>query len=52
MLMRVGKCKKNVSDGDFIDDENDVNKNVEDYCAFTDVSRSVEESNAKLILRF
>ena len=33
---------KNASDGDFIYDENNFDKNVEDYYAFTNVSRSVE----------
>lgn len=33
------KVYKNVSDGDFIDD-----KNVEDYYAFTNISRSIDLS--------
>ena len=35
---------KNVSDGDFIDDENKFDENVENYYAFTNVSRSVEDA--------
>ena len=35
---------ENVSDGDFIDDENDFDENVEDYYAFTNVSRCIEEA--------
>ena len=34
----------NVSDVDFIDDENNFDKNVEDYYAFTNVNRSVEDA--------
>ena len=30
---------KNVSDGDFIDDENKFDENVEDYYAFANVSK-------------
>ena len=37
-----GEVYKNVSDGDFIYDENNFDKDVEDYYAFTNVSRSVE----------
>ena len=35
---------ENVSDGDFIDDEKNFDENVEDYYAFANVSRSVEEA--------
>ena len=37
-----GEVYKNVSDGDFIYDENNFDKDVEDYYAVTNVSRSVE----------
>ena len=37
-----GEVYKNVNDGDFIYDENNFDKDVEDYYAFTNVSRSVE----------
>ena len=37
-----GEVYKNVSGGDFIYDENNFDKDVEDYYAFTNVSRSVE----------
>ena len=33
-----------VSDVDFIDNENDFDENVEDYYAFTNVNRSVEDA--------
>ena len=32
------------SDGNFIDDEKDFDENVEDYYAFTNVSRCVEDA--------
>ena len=35
---------KNISDGDFIDDEKNFDENVEDYYTFTNVSRSVEDA--------
>ena len=37
-----GEVYKNVSDGDFIYDENNFDIDVEDYYAVTNVSRSVE----------
>ena len=35
---------EDVSDANFIDDEKDFDENVEDYYAFTNVSRCVEEA--------
>ena len=35
---------KNVSDGDLIDDENNFDENVEDYYAFTNISRGVKST--------
>ena len=35
---------KNVSDGDLIDDENNFDENVEDYYAFTNISRGVKNA--------
>ena len=35
---------ENVSDADFIDDENNFDQNLEDYYAFTNVSRSYEDA--------
>ena len=43
---------KNVSDGDFIDDENNFDENVEDYYAFTNVSRSVENAIQDSFINF
>ena len=41
---------ENVSDVDFIDDENNFDENLEDYYAFTNVSRSYEDSMQILLL--
>ena len=35
---------EDVSDGNFIDDEKDFDVNVEDYYAFTNVSRCIEDA--------
>ena len=35
---------ENVSDGDFIDNKNNFDEDVEDYDAFTNVSRSVKDA--------
>ena len=35
---------ENVSDGHSVDDENDFDENVEDYYAFTNVSRSIKDA--------
>ena len=43
---------KNVSDGNFINDENDFDENVEGYFAFTNVSRSVEDAMQKFFINF
>ena len=43
---------KNVSDGDFIDDENNFDVNVENYYAFTNVSRSVENATQDSFINF
>ena len=43
---------ENVSDVDFIDDENDFDDNVEDCYAFTNVSRSYEDTMKDLFIYF
>ena len=43
---------ENVSDVDFIDDENDFDDNVEDYYAFANVSRSYEDTMQDLFIDF
>ena len=43
---------KNVSDGNFINDENDFDENVEGYFAFTNVSRSVEDAMQNFFINF
>ena len=43
---------KNVSDGDFIDDENNFDENVENYYAFTNVSRSTENAMQDSFINF
>ena len=52
----VDECEEvyeDVSDGDFIEDENnDFDKNVEDYYAFTNVSRSVEDLMLSSFINF
>ena len=40
---------ENVSDRDFIDDENDFDENVEDYYAFTNISRR-SKTQCKILL--
>lgn len=47
-----GEVYKNVSDGDFIYDENNFDKNVEGYYAFTNVSRSVEDAMQNSFINF
>lgn len=52
----VDECEEmyeNLSDGDFIEDENnDFDENIEDYYAFTNVSRSVEDSMLSSFINF
>ena len=38
------EADEKVIDGDFIDDENVFHENIEDYYAFINVSRSVEDA--------
>ena len=40
---------ENVSDVELVDDEDDFDKNLGDYYAFTNVSRSVEEGVLKTL---
>ena len=39
-----GQMSENVSDIDFIDDQNDFDENIEDYHGFTNASRSYEDA--------
>ena len=52
----VDECEEmyeNLSDGDFVEDENnDFDENIEDYYAFTNVSRSVEDSMLSSFINF
>ena len=52
----VDECEEmyeNLSDGDFIEDENnDFDENIEYYYAFTNVSRSVEDSMLSSFINF
>ena len=43
---------ENISDVDFIDDENDFEENVEDYYAFANVNRSVEDNMQDFFIDF
>ena len=55
-IIDVDECEEmyeNLSDGDFIEDENnDFDENIEDYYAFTNVSRSVEDSMLSSFINF
>ena len=42
---------ENVSDVELVDDEDDFDKNLGDYYAFTNVSRSVEEGVLKTLCK-
>ena len=44
-IMEVDKCEpaETVSDNEFIDDETHINESIEDYYAFANVSRNVED---------
>ena len=41
---------ENVSDNDFISDQNDFDESVEDYYAFTNVSRSYKDAMKRIII--
>ena len=43
---------ENVSDDHFVDDESDFDENVEDYYAFTNVSRSIKDAMQDSFINF